>query len=343
MSTLRAGLSGCGARGAQAARLLRASRDCTLAALHDPDGKALHELGGSHAIGIRHQDFDALLQTGVDFVVLAGPCGDRLPQVEAAAAQGVHCLLHAPMAPDAHTARAMVAACDRAGVKLGLVIPAQADPRCEELRRLVSEDFLGAIVLIHATCADDGVLRNPPASSHWRRDPRRAGHGALRQVGSEALHLVHWLCGRAPLRVTAQTAHGLSALPQDSAVATLALRGGGLCTLAASHVASGNVLTLHGTDGHAIVTDEQISLRGRTALGDRLFDYGQPGVERTWSRAELGPAWTDRAPDLELHGRFARWIDDLDDFPCPGDLAAEDLLALEAIDRVQHPDRSEPV
>jgi predicted dehydrogenase len=132
-------------------------------------------------------------------------------------------------------------------------------------------------------------------------------------------------------------------LPQDSAVATLTLRGGGLCTLAASHVANGSALTLHGTDGHAIVTEELIALRGRTTLAERLFDYGQPGAVRTWSRAELGPVLDARLPDLELHGRFARWIDDLDDFPCPGDLAAEDLLTLEAIDRVQQADRSEPV
>lgn len=343
MSTLRAGLSGCGARGAQAARLLRASHDCRLAALHDPDATALHDLGSAHAIGSRHADFASLLQSGIDLVVLAGPCGDRLPQVEAAAEQGVHCLLHAPMAPDAQTARAMVTACDRAGVKLGLAIPSQADPRFDALRRLVSEDFFGAVVLVHATCADDTVLRNPPAASHWRRDPTRAGPGVLRQLGSEALHLVHWLCGRAPLRVTAQTAHGLTTLPQDSAVATLALRGGGLCTLAASHVANGSMLTLHGTDGHATLADDGITLRGRRTLEDSLFDYGPPGAVRTWSRAELGPALEARAPDLELHGRFARWIDDLDDFPCPGDLAAEDMLTLEAIDRVQQPDRSEPV
>jgi predicted dehydrogenase len=237
----------------------------------------------------------------------------------------------------------MVACCEQAGVKLGVVVPAQADPRFDELRRLVREDFFGALVLVHATSAEDTVLQSPPPAAHWRRDPKRAGSGVLRQIGTEALHLVHWLCGRAPLRVTAQAAAGLSALPEDSAVATLRLRGGSLCTLAASHVASGNVLTLHGTDGMALVTDDQVLLRGRFTLNDRLFDYGQAGAVRAWTRGDLEPALAARADGLELHGRFARWIDDLDDFPCPGDVAAEDLRTLDAIDRVRVTERSEPV
>lgn len=340
---LRAGVSGCGARGAKAAERLHQSRDCTLAALHDPDAKALSELGDRHGIGTRCASFDALLQSGIDWVVLAGPSGSHLEHVRAAAEQGVHCLLHAPMALDAPSAAAMVAACDQAGVKLGIWIEAQADPRHDELRRLIREDFFGAIVLVQATWADDTVLRTPPAATHWRRDPNQAGMGVLRQLGSEALHLVHWLCGRAPVRVTAQAAHGLSALPEDSAIATVALRGGALCTLAASHVARGSALTIHGTDGMAVVTEDAITLRGRTALTDRLFDYREPDTLRTWTLADLAPALQARAPELELHGRFARWIDDLDDFPCPGDLAAEDLRTLAAIDRVRHPDRSEPV
>ena len=85
-----------------------------------------------------------------------------LPQVQAAAEQGVHCLLHAPMAPDTATAQAMVACCEQAGVKLGVVVPAQADPRFDELRRLVREDFFGALVLVQATSAEDTVLQSPP-------------------------------------------------------------------------------------------------------------------------------------------------------------------------------------
>jgi hypothetical protein len=48
-------------------------------------------------------------------------------------------------------------------------------------------------------------------------------------------------------------------------------------------------------------------------------------------------------PRLELHGRFARWLDDLDDFPCPGDLASADLQVFEAIDSTLLDNHSKPI
>ena len=61
-----------------------------------------------------------------------------------------------------------------------------------------------------------------------------------------------------------------------------------------------------------------------------MFDYVEPGSEVTLLRADLAAVTGARAPDHELHGRFARWIDETDDFPCPGDQAALDLLAMDA-------------
>lgn len=340
---MRAGLSGCGVRGAQVLQLVRSHQDCTILALHDVDAAAVATLGNAAAIRSRHTDFQAFLQTGIDFVVLAGPCGDRLAQVTAAAEQGVHCLLHAPMAPSAAMAQAMVKTCERNGVKLGVAVMSQADPVFDDLRRALVDDFIGAIVLVHATSAFDQVLRVPPPTGHWQRDPLRSGRGALRQLGSEALHLIHWLCGRAMLSTTAQSTRGFTAMDEDSSVATFTMRGGGLCTFASSHLTTGNMLTLHGTDGAMIVTGDRISLRGRSELRESMFDYTSPSAEQSWSRAELLPECLTQLPRLELHGRFARWIDDLDDFPCPGDLASADLQVFEAIDSTLLDNHSKPI
>lgn len=343
MAMLRAGLSGCGARGAQVLRQVRMHAHCDVMALHDPDAGAMQKLGDAYGIDRRCADFAAMLQTGVDFVVLAGPCGDRLPQVESAAEQGAHCLLHAPMAPDAETAAAMVEACERNGVKLGVAVPGQQDPLLEEVRRMLADDWLGFAVLVQSVLAEDSVLRAPPPPEHWLRDPARAGAGALLRLASGQLHLVHWLVGRALVRVGAQATQGFSALDQDGAVATGMLRGGGQCTFACSHLARGEQLSILGTDGDVVLLPDRAALRGRKEWSGALFDYAEPGREQWLLRADLDAASAAAAPGLELHGRFARWIDDLDDFPCPGELAAADLRALDAMARAIASGRIETV
>jgi len=340
---LRVGLSGCGVRGALVVRQVRTHQECDVIALHDPDAAAMQRLGDGQGIARRCAGFDDLLQTGIDFVVLAGPCGDRLEQVRAAAAQGVHCLLHSPMAPDAAIAAAMVQACEAAGVKLGVVVPDQADPVLEEVRQMIANDWLGAPVLATSLLAEDTVLRAPPPEGHWRRQPARAGDGALTQLASEHLHLLLWLVGRAVLSVTAQSASGFTAVPQDGAVATALLRGGTLCTFASSHLARGNTFALHGTDGAVQIAADRLSLRGRTEWHGDILDYPEADAELTLLRSDLASMVATAAQKAELHGRFARWIDDCDDFPCPGEQAAADLRALDGMLRAARSGRREDV
>jgi predicted dehydrogenase len=341
LTHLRVGLSGCGRRGALAIASVRTHQHCDIVALHDPDPAALQRLGDDAGVATRAQDFAALLGTGIDFVVLAGPCGDRLGQVEAAAAQGVHCLLHAPMAPDAATAAAMVAACEQTGVRLGVAVPEQADPALDQLRQMLAADWLGTPVLVTALLADDTALQSPPPPGHWRRDPARAGSGALLQLGAGLVHLTSWLVARAPLQVTAQAAKGFTALAQDGAVATVLLRGGALCTLAGSHLARGQALLIHGTDGAAHLLPDRLSLRGRKEWHGDVFAYPAAGEDLTLLRGDL--AAVPGAADFELHGRFARWIDDRDDFPCPGDQAVLDMRLFDALGRALASGRIEPV
>ncbi|MEQ1631081.1 MAG: Gfo/Idh/MocA family oxidoreductase [Planctomycetota bacterium] len=340
MSSLRFGLSGCGQRGADVVAAVRSHSHCELVALHDPDPAQLTRLGEAAGIRSRYVDFDAMLHSGIDFVVLANPCGDRLAQVLAAAAQGVHCLVHAPMAPDARTADAMVSACDRAGVKLGVANMSQGDSRLEQVRRMIADDWLGTVVSIHAMTACDRVLKSPPEASHWLRDPARAGRGTLLQLAAESLHVAVWLTERAPLAAAALSSTGFTALSEDAAVAAVRLRGGALCTFASSRLCIGRSLSIHGTDGSACLTPDEVTLVGRKAFAGDSFDYQEPGVPLRLSTTSSNDPLLDH---FELHGRFARWIDDRDDFPCPGDQAALDMRALDAMQRSIETGRTETI
>src|SRR5262249_61671950 len=103
-----------------------------------------------------------------------------------------HGRVAAPMAPDAETAAAMVEACERNGVKLGVAVPGQQDPLLEEVRRMLADDWLGFAVLVQSVLAEDSVLRAPPPPEHWLRDPARARPGALLRLRSGPLDRRHW-------------------------------------------------------------------------------------------------------------------------------------------------------
>lgn len=335
MTSLRGGISGCGGAGLRAVRQARLQPHCDLVAAHDPEPAALERFTAATGIGTSARDFDELLRTGVDFVVLTGPQGPRLAQVRAAADQGVHILLHAPMAPDAATAASMLGACEAAGVKLGVAVPGQDDPVFEQLRRMIADDWLGGPVLVAGIAADDALLRTPTA------DPA-AGHPLL-ALASHHVHLAAWLTGRPAVRVTAQSARGFLPLPADGAVATALLRPNVLCTFAASHLARGEALSILGTDGAVHLAGDHIRLRGRTTYRGDVFAYERPDDEVVVHRADLAGTLAALVPTYELHGRFARWIDDCDDFPCPGEQAVLDLQVLEAFARAAASGRSEDV
>jgi predicted dehydrogenase len=228
-------------------------------------------------------------------------------------------------------------------VKLGVAVPSQADPLLEQVRQMIADDWLGGTVLVQALWAEDRALREPPGPGHWLREPSRAGAGVLLQLAAHHVHLATWLTGRSAVQVTAQRSRGFSTLAEDSAAATALLRGGVLCTFAASHLTRGSLFAIYGTDGGVRITNDRLWLRGQREFRGDLFDYLAPGLETAVLRADVGEAVAARAPDCELHGRFARWIDDLDDFPCPGEQAAQDLRTLDAMQRAIESGRTEPV
>ncbi|MEC7583375.1 MAG: Gfo/Idh/MocA family oxidoreductase [Planctomycetota bacterium] len=342
MTQLRVGLSGCGRRGNEVIEAIRRHDHCDVIALHDVDPGATLRLGKAFGIQQQTNHFSQLLETGIDFVVLAGPCGDRLPQVLEAADQGVHCLLHAPMAPDAECAAQMVEACDNARVKLGVTVREQAFPAIEQIRQMVASDWLGAPVAVTALYGEDDALRTPPPAGHWRRDARRNGDHAMLQLATEHIHLTSWLIGRGPLRATSLSSSGFSVMPQDNASATLELRGGLLCSFSASHLTNSNALAIHGTDGAIRMAPDRVHLRGRREWRGEVFDYLEPEAEMTLQR-QPSPATEEQMERFELHGRFARWIDDRDDFPCPGDQAALDMRICDAFARAQTSGQTESI
>ena len=295
---------------------------CDVIAVHDESRAIAKRLAESVGIGTICDSFEALLATGVDFVVLTGPLPARRAQVELAAEQSVPVLLHAPMAPTAADAEQMAAACERNEVRLGVWTKSQADPVYEQLRRMIADDWLGGVVAVQAIVGDDELLRTGTVLQ--KTDPFTA-------LLSEPVHLTSWLCGRRAASVTAQATRSFGPDLDDGGVANVVLRGNLPCTYLASRLTRADAFAVHGTDGGIRIAGDRVWLNGKRPFRGHVFDYETPGTEQVLSRQQLTRAIAAHHQASELHGRFARWLEDTDDFPCPAEQALIDIEVIAAM------------
>jgi predicted dehydrogenase len=233
-----------------------------------------------------------------------------------------------PCAKDPATTAEVVATCEQAQMKLGVLVPEFADPLLEQVRRMIADGWLGGIVAVQGMLGDTARLLGDDTF----------GLHPFVDLAARHVHLTTWLTGRAVVRVAAQ-ASAQFGRGDDNAVATALLRGGATCTFAASHLADANAFAVHGTDGGIRIAGDRIWLRGRTRFDGDVFSYGSPGGELSLSRAELQPSLRAAAPRFDLLGRFARWLEDTDDYPCPGEQVNDDLRVVTALLQSLHSGR----
>ena len=322
--TLRVGLSGAGPAGLRAVQATLLQQDCDVVAVHDDLDGAAERLAKGSQLGFWTRDYGELLGYGVDFVVLTGPLDQRLDQVRRAAEQSVPCLVHAPVAPDLASAKAMATACETHDVRLGVYVQGQSDPVVEQLRRMIAADWLGGVTAVQSIVGDDELLQTGQVTH--RGDP-------FVTLASEHVHLATWLTGRRAASVTAQTIRSFAPDLDDGGVATVALRGNVPCTYLTSRLTRANAFAIHGTDGGVRIAGDRIWLCGQRPFQGHVFDYETPGIEQVLARRDLENALAAHRAQTELHGRFARWLEDTDDYPCPIEQAIVDFEIVDAMAR----------
>ncbi len=135
----------------------------------------------------------------VGAVYVATPNGLHLDHVQAAASAGKHVLCEKPMANTSAEARAMIAACEAARVKLMIAYRCQYEPFNAAAIDLVRTGALGAVRLLEATNTQvQGI------ADQWRHKPELAGGGALPDIGLYCLNGVRAVLGEEPVEVFAR-------------------------------------------------------------------------------------------------------------------------------------------
>jgi len=135
----------------------------------------------------------------VVYVVL--PNGMHREYVERAARAGKHVLCEKPMATSSADARAMIAACDRAKVKLMIAYRIQYEPYNQRARRFVQEGTFGR--LVGATMTNTQTVAANGAEQ-WRHKRALAGGGSLPDIGLYCINTARFLTAEEPVEVYAE-------------------------------------------------------------------------------------------------------------------------------------------
>ena len=133
--TLRYGVIGTGRMGRHHVRLGTQIEGVELVGVVDRDADRRTEMVEKYG-GKGHAEVDALIEAGVDVVVIATPTIHHRAAAEKLLAKGVHCLIEKPLAPSVEEARAIADAAARSGALLQVGHVVRYDPVMMAIRKL---------------------------------------------------------------------------------------------------------------------------------------------------------------------------------------------------------------
>jgi UDP-N-acetyl-2-amino-2-deoxyglucuronate dehydrogenase len=266
------GIVGCGMIARFHAAAIREIPGAQLVALQsrNPANAAkVHEAVGQHVA--YYPTVEALLRhTGLDVVVICTPSGHHLEPALLAAAAGKHVVVEKPLEITLDRCDRLIAACDRAGVKLCTIFPSRFADANVVLKQAVDAGRFGRLTLGETTVKwwrsqeyyDEGG---------WKGTQALDGGGALMNQAIHNVDLLQWLMG--PVReisaFTATLAHERIEV-EDTATACLRFQSGALGVIqATTSVWPGlpKTIAIHGDQGSAVVEQEDL-LRWEFAQAD---------------------------------------------------------------------------
>jgi UDP-N-acetyl-2-amino-2-deoxyglucuronate dehydrogenase len=180
---------------------------------------------------------EVLAHPEVHAVCICTPSGQHAQQAINAARAGKHVLVEKPIATSLADADAMIAACEQAGVQLGVVFQRRHEPYFARARQAIQAGDFGELTL--------GVVTIPyhrPADYYnlagWRGTWAGDGGGVLMNQGIHLVDVLLWLMGD-PIDVKAHAATLHRTIEvEDTVTATLRFAGGALATITASTTAN---------------------------------------------------------------------------------------------------------
>ncbi len=191
--------------------------------------------------------------------------------VLAAAQAGKHMFVEKPLGVNSQESYAMAAAIEKAGVLFTTGYFMRTQPHILFLKQQVEQANFGKITRVQGSNCHNGSLGGWfDTDWRWMADPKIAGVGAFGDLGTHSLDILMWLCGGiASVAADIKIVTGRYPGCDESGEALMKFKNGVTGTLAAGWVdlAEPVPLLISGTEGHAVVFQDQLYYRTNKVLG----------------------------------------------------------------------------
>jgi predicted dehydrogenase len=274
--TVRIGILGAGNISETHARAAAAIHDVEIVAVHGTNAQRVDRLATTYHAQA-YADLDAFLaHRPMDLVAIGSPSGCHAEQGIRAAERGLHVLTEKPIDVSSSRADALIEACDRASVKLGVFFQDRVQPDIVRLHRAVHDGRIGKPLLASARVK---WFRPPEyySQSRWRGTWSLDGGGALINQGIHTVDLVQWVFGPVS-RVIARTKTALHRIEvEDTAVALLEFANGAIGTIEATTAAYPGYkrrVEFTGSEGTLVLEHDRLVAADVKQAGDDLIADG---------------------------------------------------------------------
>ncbi|MGI9547036.1 MAG: Gfo/Idh/MocA family protein, partial [Flavobacteriaceae bacterium] len=222
-----------------------------------------------------YENFDDIAQNqDIDVVYVVLPNSMHAEFSIRAAQASKHVICEKPMAISVQECDAIIEACDKAGVELGIGYRLQSEPYTQEVKRFVREKTFGDVNLVSADAAY--VSRGNP--DQWRLNKALSGGGALLNMGVYSIQSAIYGTGENPVTVSAEE---FSTRPEyfkdtdETINARFEFPGGAVGEIMTSHNIRAN--RLHATCSHGWFELQPANtygpLAGRSSAGNFHFKH----------------------------------------------------------------------
>jgi UDP-N-acetyl-2-amino-2-deoxyglucuronate dehydrogenase len=300
MSPLRYGLIGCGEIAVQTSKAILSSQASCVVHCMDVRGDLAADLAAKHGAKAT-ADLDNLLRDDqVQAVIVSTPHHLHAPLAVKAAQAGKHVISEKPMATTLDEADAMIAAAERAGVKLGVLLPLRLNYQAVKAGELVRGGAIGRVLAyqFHAMAAKPESYWHGGytgrAKDDWRISLDTSGGGILIMNMVHNLDTFVSILDPSPKRVYAE-------------YSTLATK---------VQVEDYLSLVMRLSDGAVVSLDASSAAPGRESFGDRIYgEKGQIDLGKGVLRVYVSQPQGDLKP--------GQW----NEIPAPADYPSDTRLA----------------
>jgi len=157
---LKIAIAGFGWWGQHMAKRLKSNNRFTLAAIIEPDDARAHEITDAGLTRLTSID-DALEDKSVEAIILTTPNVMHEAQVTQIAQAGRHVFCEKPLGLTGDSAKRSVAACEKAGVVLGIGHERRFEPALKKVKQMIDGGELGTVMHAESAFSHDKLINVP--------------------------------------------------------------------------------------------------------------------------------------------------------------------------------------